>query len=38
LIKNYEKPKDEENLTNIIISGAVPSSNEIFMEIKRWAK
>lgn len=38
LIKNYEKPKDEENLANIIIIGVVPSSNEILMEIKRWAK
>ena len=38
LIKNYEKPKDEANLINIIIIGAVPSSDEILMEIKRWAK
>ena len=38
LIENYEKPKDEENLANIIIIGAVPNSNEILMEIKRWAK
>jgi len=38
LIKNYQKPKDEENLANIIIMGAVPSSDEILMEIKRWAK
>lgn len=38
LIKNYEKPKDEENLANIIITGAVPSSSEILMAIKRWVK
>lgn len=38
LIKNYEKPKDEENLANIIISGVVPDSNEIFIGIKRWVK
>lgn len=38
LIQNYEKPKDEKNLANIIIVGAVPSSNEILMEIKKWVK
>jgi len=38
LIQNYEKPKDEANLANILIIGAVPSSDEILMEIKRWAK
>ena len=38
LIENYEKPKDEANLANILIIGAVPSSDEMFMEIKRWAK
>ncbi len=38
LIQNYEKPKDEANLANILIIGAVPSSDEMFMEIKRWAK
>lgn len=38
LIENYEKPKDEENLSNIIIAGAIPSSNDILMEIKKWVK
>ncbi len=38
LIQNYEKPKDEENLANIIIIGAVPSSDELLMEIKRWVR
>ncbi len=38
LIQNYEKPKDEENLANIIIIGAVPSSDEILIGIKKWAK
>lgn len=38
LIGNYEKPVDEENLVNVIIVGAVPSSDELLMEIKRWAK
>jgi len=38
LIENYEKPKDEENLANILILGAVPSSNELLVEIRRWAK
>ena len=38
LIENYEKPKDEENLAGIIIMGAVPKSNELLTEIKRWAK
>ena len=38
LIKNFEKPLDEENLANIIIIGVVPKSDEILWEIKRWAK
>ena len=38
LIENFEKPIDEENLTNIIIIGAVPSSDELFWEIKKWVK
>lgn len=38
LIKNYKKPKDEENLKLIIISGAIPSSEQILEGIKRWAK
>ena len=38
LIKNYENPVDEANLTNIIIMGAVPNSEKILMEIKKWAK
>ena len=37
-LKAFEKPVDEENLANIIISGAVPTFNELLMEIKRWAK
>lgn len=38
LIKNFEKPIDEENLANIIIVGAVPTFNELLMEIERWAR
>ncbi len=38
LIKNYEKPKDGANLRNIVIIGAVPSSDQILMEIERWVK
>lgn len=38
LIENYQKPVDEENLASIIIAGVVPSSDEILLEIKRWAK
>lgn len=38
LIKNYEKPLDEENLANIIIAGLVPKSDQLLWEIKRWVK
>ena len=38
LIENYGNPVDEANLANIIIMGAVPNSNELLMEIKRWVK
>ncbi len=38
LIKNFEKPLDEKNLANIIIIGAVPSYNDLLMEIERWAR
>jgi len=38
LIENYEKPIDEKNLSQIIIIGAVPSSDELLMEIRRWVK
>ncbi len=38
LINNFTKPIDEENLANIIISGAIPSSHQLLMEIERWAR
>lgn len=38
LIENYQKPLDEKNLANIIIIGAIPSSDELLMEIRRWVK
>ena len=38
LIKNYQKPLDEENLGAIIISGAIPNSNQLIESIERWAK
>jgi|SRR3989344_7815727 len=38
LIMNYEKPKDEKNLANIILIGIAPSSDELLIGIKRWAK
>lgn len=38
LIENYENPKDEENLADIIIAGVVPKSSELLTEIKRWVK
>ena len=38
LIKGFEKPIDEKNLKTIIISGAVPSSEQLLNGIKRWAK
>jgi len=39
LIKNYEKPEDEEDLKIIILEGIVPSSKEIFGYIRtKWEK
>ena len=38
LITAFEKPVDEENIKNIIISGIAPSSSELLMEIERWAR
>lgn len=38
LIKNFTKPKDEENLKAIIISGAIPNSKQLIEEIKRYIK
>ena len=38
LITHYEKPKDEENLANILIVGLVPNSNQLLAEIKKWVK
>jgi predicted nucleotidyltransferase component of viral defense system len=38
LVTNYQKPLDEDNLANIIITGLVPKSDELFMEIKKWVK
>ncbi len=38
LIERFEKPIDEENLANIIVVGVVPNSNELFWEIKKWAR
>ncbi len=38
LIRNFEKPKDEENLALIIISGAVPDSKQLLRGIGRWVK
>src|SRR3989344_9609638 len=36
LLGSFVKPKDEENLALIIISGAVPSSEQLFRGIERW--
>ena len=38
LVTNFTKPLDEDNLANIIIVGAVPSTNQLLMEIEKWAK
>ncbi len=38
LIKDFEKPTDETNLKVIIISGAVPNSEQLLEGIKRWVK
>lgn len=38
LIANYKKPLDEKNLVAIIIIGAVPTSEQIITEIRRWVK
>ena len=38
LIKNFEAPVDEENLNEVIISGAVPNSKQLLYEITRWVK
>jgi len=38
LIKNFEEPIDETNLTTIIISGAIPNSKQLMEGIKIWVK
>jgi predicted nucleotidyltransferase component of viral defense system len=38
LINKYEKPLDEENLSRLIIVGAIPTSEDFLREIKIWAK
>jgi len=38
LIKNFNKPEDEETLKNIIITGLIPNSKKIIDYIERWAK
>ena len=38
LIRDFEKPVDEENLAAIIISGAIPDSKQLLEAIKRWVK
>ncbi len=38
LIRNFEKPTDEKNLKTIIISGAVPSPEQLLNGIGIWAK
>ncbi len=38
LIKNFDKPVDQENLATIVFSGAVPGFNQLLEAIKRWIK
>lgn len=38
LIKNFQKPIDEENLENIVISGAIPDYSQLFEGIKKWVR
>ncbi len=38
LIRNFENPIDETNLSAIIISGFVPNSKQLLQEITKWAK
>jgi predicted nucleotidyltransferase component of viral defense system len=38
LINNFEKPEDEKELKFLIISGSIPSLEEMMNEIKKWAK
>jgi predicted nucleotidyltransferase component of viral defense system len=37
-LTEFKYPKDEKDLTYIIISGAVPTSNQLYESIKRWAR
>lgn len=38
LVENFIKPKDEEDLKSIIISGAIPDSKQLLENIKKWVK
>lgn len=38
LIKQFAKPEDEEDLKAVLISGAVPSAEQLLDEIEKWAK
>ena len=37
-LKEFKYPKDEKDLAHIIISGAVPTSDQLYGSIKRWAR
>jgi len=38
LVGNFEKPIDEKNLGAILITGAIPNSEQLLREIQKWAK
>lgn len=38
LMKNIEKPIDEKELKVLIISGSIPTTNEMIETIKKWAR
>ena len=37
-LKKYSPPKDEKDLKTLIISGAIPKTEDLLQEIKKWAK
>jgi predicted nucleotidyltransferase component of viral defense system len=38
LIKNFQKPIDEKELKVLIISGSIPSVEEMIKEVSKWVK
>jgi hypothetical protein len=38
LVKNFEKPLDEKELKVLIISGSVPSVENMIKEVRKWVR